>query len=836
MDRSRTIRVWPLLLTPLFFAPSSFAQVIVEQPREDVPALVGLTPIAIQLGRSQEVSVKGERLDDLSGVLCEAFEVEEITANDAKSATIRLKTVPGTAPGIYPLHLLCNAGLSNPRMIVVDTIPQCLEVEENNSPGQATPVDLPCGAMGVLTPNDRDHFRFRAAAGETLRFDLRAARIGSPLSGVLTLFNGEGLELCKISVPPPDIAPDVRLEHTFEQAGDYVIGVHDQTYQGADYAAYQLRIVPAKQAETIYAAAMYPLGGRRGESVEVELSEGNLTQPLIHHIDLSAPIDWNTRRLEIPTKQGVVVAPALFAVGSHPEYLEQESNDDSTHAETVALPVTINGRLHPSEDRDCFRFRAVTGEKLIFEVFAERLGIPLDAVLVVKDNKGKTVGEADDTTLVERIPPVIRSANDVGITDDPRFEFTAPNDGEYVVEISNRLGDGDAPLPYRLEICQQQQDFELIVQPGRVDNPDPNNRRRNRAQQVMQQFDGHGGGALSIDRGGRGSLVVRAVRRGYQGPIALSAVGLPSGLQTRPATILGGQSQTLVDFLADFDADSVAAFVNVTGTAEFEGRTQTRRARQPVVFSALPLGAVAQQQLDTVAVGISGQGAELALRGKLAGPVTPGESAQVHVELRRREGILGDVSLQAVSLPAGLSLAPLTVGEKQTELDVPLVVAADIAPGKRTFQIEGQLVVKDEKNGKGDKRKKNKEKDTNEPLAAIASIEIDVRPLLVVELLTQTLEIEPGGAARLDFNIQRNGSEPLPIALDVSRLPGGLSLAESTIPAEAAKFVLTLSAAADARPSPLPRIVQFKPVVETAGGRLELPTQRVVIKIVKPTM
>jgi hypothetical protein len=822
MKQIRAICVSAAVLSAsLVFAPLAGGQVIVEQPREGVPVLVTVFPLALERGATVELAIAGERLEGVSGVLCEGLELVEVISAEAKSAKLRVKTAPDAPPGIYPLHLLCTAGLSNPRMIVVDDIPQIAEVEANDSPEQANALNLPCSAIGVLAANDRDYFRFQAAEGETLLFDLRAARIGSPLQGVLTLFDARGQELRKAAVPPHDIAPDMRLEHTFPDAGEYLVCVHEQTFQGADFAGYQLRIAPALHAE-----AMYPLGGRRGETVEVELTGGNLERTVVHSVDLSSLVDWATARLEIPTENGLVTAPALFAVGEHPEYHEQESNGDDQHAEAVDVPVTINGRFQTEGDRDCFRFRAATGEKVILELFAERLGTPLDALLVVRDSAGRQIGEADDTTVAERLPPVIRSAADAGMTDDPRLEITAPADGDYVVEVSDRFGHGGAALAYRLEICKTQQDFELIVQPGRVDSPDPNNRRRNRARQVVQQFDGRGGGALSIDRGGRGSLVVRAIRRGYQGPIKLSAAGLPPGLLMQPATILTGQNQALVDFLADFDADSAAGFVRVTGTAEIEGRTQVRRARQPVVFSGLPLGAVAQQDLQIVAIGVSGRGAELALRGQLAGAVTPGGTARVRVELRRREGIKGAVSLKAVSLPSGLSFEPVTIEETQTEAEVSLLVAADTTPGKRSIQLEGQL--------------NTKEKDRQEPLAAFASIEIDVRPLLTVELLTQTLELAPGGTAKLAFRVERNDSQPLPVSLDVSRLPEGVTLAETTIPADATQFELLLSAAADARPSPLPRIVQFKPIVQlkpivqTSDSRLELPTQRVVIKIVKP--
>jgi hypothetical protein len=793
-------------------------QVIVEQPRDDVPALVALSPVAVRAGETTELAIGGERLAGLQAVLCQGIELVEVTSLEEKSARLRVRTVPGAAPGVYPLHVLCEAGLSNPRMIVIDTAPQLVESEPNDVPQQATEITAPCGVSGVLKADDRDCFRFQVRAGDTLLFDLRASRIGSPLAGVLTLHDAQGLELRKAIVAPHAIAPDMRLAHTFAREGAYCVCVSDLTYQGADFAPYHLHIGPADETAPLYAEAMYPLGGRAGQQTQVELSGGNLRQSVVHKVDLGADLDWSRKRLEIPGEGGMIVAPALFAAGRHPERLEQEPNDNAEHAESIEWPLTLNGRFEKPGDRDCYRFRAATGDKLLIEMFAERLGTAIDGVLLVKDAAGRTIAEADDTTIAERLPPVIRSADDAGITDDPRLEVTAPADGEYVIEVSDRYGHGGPALAYRVEVCQEQQDFELLVQPGRVEPANPNDRRRNRARQIMPQFDGRGGGALSIDRGGRGSLVVRAIRRGFQGPITLSAAGLPAGLHMQPASIVAGQNQAIVDFYTDFDAQCSAGFVSIVGSAQDEAGRLTRRAIQPVLFAGLPLGAVAQRELEVVAIGISNRGAELAVRGTLAGPVTPGGTSILRVELRRREGFQGPVELLAINLPTGLAIAPLTVPESQNEVELPLVAAADVTPGTRSLQLEGRLTVKDRK----------------EPLVAIAPVEIDVRPLVVVELLTQTLELAPGGTAPLEFRIQQNGASPVPIALELSRLPDGVSSAEASIPAEAQSFALALSAAGDVRPSPIPRVVQVKPVAQAAGNPLELPTQRVILKIVKP--
>lgn len=805
----------------LLLPSAARGQVIVEQARNDVPVLRSIDRPALRQGETVELLFRGERLAGVQGLLCEAAELVQVVENDEKSARLKVRTAADAHRGVFPVHLLCEAGLSNPRMLLVDTLPQTAETEDNDTLEQAGEVAVPGGVSGVLAPAERDFFRFHAAAGQTLLFDLLADRLGSPVRGVLTLFDAFGREIQKAAVPPDDITPDVRLAHTFETTGTYTICVTDRTFQGGEFAAYHLRISRGR-----FAAAMFPLGGRRGETTKIELAGGSLRQPVVHAVELPESPPWRRSRLTIPDGDGVLLAPALFAVGDYPERLEQEPNDQQQQAESVSRPVTINGRIDRPRDRDCFRFGAKTGEVLTLTLFAASLGTPLDAVLTVRDAAGKAVAENDDTTVGERVPPVIRAADDAGLSDDPRIDLTVPADGQYTVEVRDLFDRGGKAYGYRLEICRQPQDFELLVQPGRVENSDPRSRQRRRNRQVMAQFDGGGGGALSIDRGGRGSLVVSAIRRGYAGEIELQFEGLPPHLAVQSTKILPGQNQVVVDLLADFDADMSASLVEVRGAAEVDGRRIERRARQPVVFSGLPLGAVSRHDLERVAVGISGRGAELALRATLDGPLTPGGEGRIKLELRRREGIAGDVAVAAVNLPSGLTLDGLTIPAGKTTAEAVLRATADATPGPRSLQIEGKLTLK------GKDKKDNQDK--QQPLVALAPLEVEIRPLAVVELLTQTLEIAPGGTARLEFRVERNGGEATPVMFEAARLPAGVALSEPTLAADADSLAMQLTASADVRPSPVPRIIPIKPVLVVAGDRLELPAQRLVLKIVKP--
>ncbi len=89
-----------------------------------------------------------------------------------------------------------------------------------------------------------------------------------------------------------------------------------------------------------------------------------------------------------------------LVVGNDPEILEQEPNNSPAQAQTVSLPVTINGHIFSGPekgdgpDQDYFRFHARKGENVTIDVAASRLGSPLDSSIEVLDAQGRDIPRA----------------------------------------------------------------------------------------------------------------------------------------------------------------------------------------------------------------------------------------------------------------------------------------------------------------------------------------------------------------------------------------------------------------------------------------------------------
>jgi len=201
----------------------------------------------------------------------------------------------------------------------------------------------------------------------------------------------------------------------------------------------------------------------------------------------------------------------------------------------------------------------------------------------------------------------------------------------------------------------------------------------------------------------------------------------------------------------------------------------------------------------------------------LAGVLTPGANGTLRVAVKRREGYAGEVAVELLNLPTGISAARIVISADRNDVDVPLSIAPDLAPGKHTLLVAGELKLADRQ----------------EPIKAEFPLEFEAFPPVSLELAAQQLEIPQGGSATVELQLHRYASLVVPIELTLSQLPRGLTASDMQIPANAERFELTLAAADNAIPSPIRRIVQIKAKTKIGEHVIELPTLRFALKVVK---
>jgi hypothetical protein len=335
-------------------------------------------------------------------------------------------------------RLATSQGATAARRLVVGDLPEVVEQEID---GETIPmtVDLPVTINGRIFPReDVDIWSFRAARNQTIRAEVCASRLGSPLEARLEITDAEGRKLAESLGTPLD---EANLSFTPAADGVYQIRIHDINFGGLQNYVYRLslRFGPG-------VSAIFPMGGRRGETTRFELVGHGLPHLPLEVALPSANIKTYTHRFEVG---GQLTNSVPIELDDLAEQIEREDNNDLSRAERVAVPSVVNGRIQSPGDVDCFTLTAAGGQSYEFDLRASRLGSPLDGVLTLFDSTGKEILRSDDTTA--------------GNT-DPQCRFTAPADSAYTLRIEERLASrGGAAFAYRLRIDLARPDFRLVL-------------------------------------------------------------------------------------------------------------------------------------------------------------------------------------------------------------------------------------------------------------------------------------------------------------------------------------------------------------------------------------
>jgi len=391
-------------------------------------------------------------------------------------------------------------------------------------------IELPAAINGFITaPAESDYYRFHSKKGEPSIFDVFASRMNSPLDSSLTVLNPEGKELARnedangldsliVFRPPED--------------GDYLLQLRDFRYQGG--ADFKYRIYAGAIP---YLDSIFPLGGRRGQSVEIQLEGNNLaTLTLTNKIATSAQLGLAEIRAQ---GANLLSNPRAFEIGGLPESIETEPNDTAETATEVTVPVTINGRIGSPKDVDVFKFKSDKDQRLICEVNAQRLGSPLDALLTLTDAKGKVLAQNDDTAGM-----------------DARMEFDFAKDQEYRLSIRDLNERGGSKFAYRLSIHPPEPDFLVKFFP---DIP-------------------------RLTRSGHATVRCEVTRTGgFAGSVRVAFEGLPLGVYSEPLVLTADTpSSGLMVISAAADATLGSFSIQIRGGGVINGKLIAHLA-EPVI-------------------------------------------------------------------------------------------------------------------------------------------------------------------------------------------------------------------------------------------------------------
>jgi hypothetical protein len=628
---------WPLAFT----LASMFAAIGIPPVSATEPEIRNLSVRGLQVKGTTPLTIDGDGFGTKPKLLLPfPANVTLKPGGNDKQATFDIALGDDVTPGYHQLRLVSENGVTLPAVIAVDRLPQ--------RPFGPSIEQLPVALHGSVSGSNVLETAFTGKSGQKVMIEVEAKRLGGALRPVIHLYSPKRLQL-GWAWGVPALHGDARLEATLPEDGAYRITLHDAEYQAPVAGHFRLRV-----GQWAYVDRAFPA------QVSKEIASVELIGSQSAKADL--PTARNARWLLLPwPKDGTWSGPRPYAeASSRTELLEQP--DSGKPQELPAGQVAVSGRLASPYEEDRYRVAVTPGSKIRFDVYCERLGSPIDAALVIRNDMGA------DLSRVEDGPGTL----------DPSVEFTVPaNVSALVLAVVDAQGRGGPNGLYRLAVSPVvvggDNEFELITSARR----------------------------LTMSSEGKMVIPVLVERRGYSGPIDLSATALPSGVKLEGTQIPPGADGTLVT------VTSSSAAVNA-GLTTWQGKSADGRERvvvqknhpmeklQPWLATELAVAGSAAKGKDLIVEWkdakpddsfVLGRRRSFNIKVTRTGPATPVRITLVTSQLPVLANNQPDPN-RTIRLERALELAA-----NVSELEVPLLIPAELSSEVYDIAIQAETLT-----------------------------------------------------------------------------------------------------------------------------------------------
>ncbi|MBY0589251.1 PPC domain-containing protein [bacterium] len=602
--------------------------------RAGAPVLDSISPGVGQRGSSFQTHIYGGHLDQpleihfySQGISCTQLDKradDEILATFMSAADCPL--------GTHPFRLRTADGFSEIKLIRITAFPVLEETEPNNNKASAQRVSLNTTVSGAFDPAGKDIFSFEAEEGALITAEVEAVRLGGEFSdAVLTVYTPDGKQLQTID----DTAlfhQDPFFSFRAPQSGNYIVEVSEANYSGGASQRYLIHL-----GRYLRPSAILPVGTSPEKS---EVLTYFFDAPIgTHKQNFTAP--KSVSFADLPPLEGTTQAPTPNRLRVTPldNVLESEPNDslEDIASPMGATPVAFNGVIHSPGDIDHFRFTASEGERIDIEVWASRIGSPIDTLLELLDEWGGMVARNDDAT-----------------SHDSQLSVTIPRTGVYSLQVRDKRKAGGPYFFYRLELTRPEPFVEIFT---------PTPARKSQTGQ-----------AVNVASGSR-SLAFLGVRRHlFDGAVELAWKGLPAGVSATvpvvptddyvvPVVLQANANAPLAGSLTEVQGRALSVETSISGS--FRQRVPLMPAQGDSFFQVL--------DVDRLAVAVSRQAPYSIEVVPPAGPLPIHGSCDLLIQAHRTSPMPLEVSFPV--LPPGVEAPTSVVMDADvSEMRVPLTI------------------------------------------------------------------------------------------------------------------------------------------------------------------
>jgi hypothetical protein len=735
---------WPRsFLAPLFSLLCALCVSVVPSSAGE-PTVRNLAIRGLRVGGTTTLVLDGDEFGASPRLLLPFAAKQQLQAGATKTqARFDVTLDNDVPPGYHHLRVVTDDGVSAPVVIAVDRLPQVAFGPSIES--------LPAALHGTVSGSATVETKFTGKAGQKILIEAEAQRLGSKLRPVVHLIGPKRLQVAW-SWPTPALSGDTRLEATLPEDGPYTITIHDLEYAAAGPSFFRLRVGQWACIEQVFPPAV-----ARGAVHGVELLGPG---PAVR-VDLPAAQDIGPVPIPLP-RDGVFSGPRPFVLISPHAEVVRTAEAGKTQ-DLPAGPVGVSGRIQTPAKEQRYRIPVTPRTRVRLEVFAERIGSPLDAALVVRNEAGAEVARNEDS------PGTL----------DPVLDYTVPDKVTAllvaVLDSQRRAG----PLAvYRLVVTPQgtganRGGFQLVTP----------------AQHA----------ALPV--GGQVVVPVLVERTGYEGRIDLSAEGLPAGVRLEGADIPAEADGALVTVRRG-DGTFGAVVTRWRGKAA-DGEEQAVVSKghplerlQPWLATEIALASTAAKAAD-FQIDWRGLPADAGLlpAGKLALPVKVTRpagkmSGPVRLTLltsQARPVVNGRLDPnQSLRLERPVELAPAAA-----DGDLSVIVPALLAAPVYDVTVQAELLSADKR-------------------TVLATAYAPVRRLNVRHQVALRLDgparidsgVDPkkGGTVKIQGQVERREGLTGDVTLTLAGLPAGITAAPDTVKAGVQVFTINVVLPANVQP------------------------------------
>lgn len=771
-----------------------------QPPRDPAPAITAMSLNGLQLGSKTRLVITGK---DLAGnpvvhLPIKGVKQQIVNGSNAGRVVLDVTVPPSAASGYYPLRIQTDEGLSNPKTVVVDNLPQVAA----GSSSREKPADLPTAVSGTIAGAQREQVYFKGKKGQHIIADVEAKRLGAGLDPVLEIKTARGTPL-KIAWGRVNLQGDARAEATLPADGLYSVELHDLEFKAPGANAYRLKVGELKLVD-----AWFPPAVNAGGKTTIQPIGAGVKDVQSVAVTADAKSEYakpnNANAFHGPLPPVEVSEGREFV-----EPAEQSKQPPVIDARFEAVgtdALFINGRILSAGEDDRYVLNVQPGQRLSLKLLGRAIHSPIDAAVTVRALPGKNV---------------LSTQQDAPGTRDPSFSVAVPKDAKQIEVAVRDLHRRFGPhYFYRLRIAPAgRPDFSLAV--------------------VASQ--------LSIPAGGSGFLQLQVNRAGYNGPIQLRLDGRDD-IDVTPKTIPAGRAgQVFVTVIHrgrksddGFQSVRLIGEANVGRTsksarkkdrADLEVRTTNNTLRR---IARLTNASQTIPGWETKLPMIVGRPAPYSVRVSKTPPALfKGAFVGAALELKRPDSLKGQavrLSLISTERPRRKNPRQPRQGNKPLVRAFPgqsippdaakgrllIAVPQDVAEKAIEFVVKAELVP---------------HAYSDRVLATTYSqpFRVPVKTAVAVEVDAKSLNLAAGNTNTVRGTIKRTAGFNRPVTVQLTGLPTkDFQTKPVTVPADKSTFEIPVTAAAEKKLRVLQKI---NLTVTVRGNRALIPPKVIALKV-----